>query len=167
MTFAYNHVAALQFLRTTHKAGPLVALAIALLGGMAAAEGARRLAGRRTALAGLAALAGALLVVLSVWPLARGRAVEGRPSSVPAAWQAAQRHVDARGGRAVVLPASCTRTTTGAAPSTRCCRRSPARRSRRGRRPVRRPAGDDLLWTTDALVQQRRALPGQVPSLLD
>ena len=34
--FTYNHVAAVQFLRTTYKAGPLVALGIACLAGLAA-----------------------------------------------------------------------------------------------------------------------------------
>jgi arabinofuranan 3-O-arabinosyltransferase len=84
VTFAYNHVAALQFLRTTHKAGPLVALAIALLGGMAAGDAASRVgawrARRDDALRRLApvaaVLAGAALVLLSVRPLVRGRAVQ-------------------------------------------------------------------------------------------
>ncbi len=36
-TFAYNHFSPVQFLRTTYKAGPLVALGLACLGGGAAA----------------------------------------------------------------------------------------------------------------------------------
>src|SRR6185503_15382948 len=106
VTFAYNHVAALQFLRTTHKAGPLVALAIALLGGMAAAEAARRLAAWRARAPAVAVLAGVALVALSVWPLVRGRAVEDSLTfkRVPAAWEQAARYVDAKGGRAIVMP---------------------------------------------------------------
>src|SRR4051794_22476229 len=41
-TFTYNHVQAVQFLRTTYKAGPLLALAIACLGGVAFGELWRR-----------------------------------------------------------------------------------------------------------------------------
>src|SRR6185436_20771573 len=37
MNFTYNHVTAVQFLRTTYKAGPLLALGVACLGGVAAA----------------------------------------------------------------------------------------------------------------------------------
>jgi hypothetical protein len=44
-TFTYNHVTAVQFLRTTYKAGPLLALAIACLGGVAFGELWRRAAG--------------------------------------------------------------------------------------------------------------------------
>ena len=49
LTFTYNHVAAVQFLRTTYKAGPLVALALACLAGAAAAELWRRLGALRAA----------------------------------------------------------------------------------------------------------------------
>jgi arabinofuranan 3-O-arabinosyltransferase len=165
VTFAYNHVAALQFLRTTHKAGPLVALAIALLGGMAAAEIARR---RRAIL-----VLGAALVVLSVWPLARGHAVEGSLTfdRVPAAWKAAQRHVDARGGRALVLPGQLYANYTWGGtvdPLLPAIARTPV--AARFAVPYADLRATELLWTTDALVQQRRAVPGdpgQLSTLLD
>ena len=167
VTFAYNHVAALQFLRTTHKAGPLVALAIALLGGMAAGELARRLAGRRLA---LSALAGAVLVALSVWPLVRGRAVEDSLTfkRVPAAWEAAARHVDAAGGRAIVMPGQLYANYDWGGtvdPLLPAIAKTPV--ATRFAVPYADLRATDLLWTTDALVQQRRALPGQVHALED
>jgi hypothetical protein len=161
VTFAYNHVAALQFLRTTHKAGPLVALAIALLGGMAAAELARR---RRALL-----VVGAGLVVLSVWPLARGRAVEDSLTfkRVPAAWEQAAKQVDANGGRAVVMPGQLYANYDWGGtvdPILPAIAKTPV--ATRFAVPYADLRATDLLWTTDALVQQRRALPGQLPSLL-
>ena len=48
VTAAYNHVEPIQFLRTTYKAGPLVALALACLAGVAAAELWRRLPRRNS-----------------------------------------------------------------------------------------------------------------------
>ncbi len=162
VTFAYNHVAALQFLRTTHKAGPLVALAIALLGGMAAAEVARR---RRALL-----VLGAALVVLSVWPLVRGRAVEDSLTfkRVPAAWEQAARYVDAQGGRAIVMPGQLYANYDWGGtvdPILPAIARTPV--ATRFAVPYADLRATDLLWTTDALVQQRRALPGQLPALLD
>src|SRR5690349_18678546 len=165
VTFAYNHVAALQFLRTTHKAGPLVALAIALLGGMAAAELARR---RRALL-----VVAAGLIVLSVWPLARGRAVEDSLTfkRVPAAWNVAARHVDARGGRAVVLPGQLYANYDWGGtvdPILPAIAKTPV--AARFAVPYADLRATELLWTTDALVQQRRAVesyPGQVSTLLD
>jgi hypothetical protein len=162
VTFAYNHVAALQFLRTTHKAGPLVALAIALLGGMAVAEVARRWR--------FAPIAGAVLVALSVWPLVRGRAVEDSLTfkRVPAAWEQAARHVDAAGGRAIVLPGQLYANYDWGGtvdPLLPAIAKTPV--ATRFAVPYADLRGTDLLWTTDALVQQHRALPGQVPRLLD
>ena len=42
VTFVYNTFSPVQFLRTTHKAGPLVALALACLAGVGAAALVRR-----------------------------------------------------------------------------------------------------------------------------
>ncbi len=162
VTFTYNHVTAVQFLRTTHKAGPLVALAIALLGGMAVAGLARR---RR-----IVVLAVGVLVALSVWPLVRGRGVEDSLTfrRVPAAWQAAAHQVDAAGGRAVVLPGQLYAnydwggTVDALLPA---IARTPV--ATRFAVPYADLRATDLLWTTDALVQQRRALPGQLGPLLD
>ncbi len=155
--FAYNHFAALQFLRTTHKAGPLVALGIAGLAGLAP----RRL--------GLLAVA---LTLVAAWPLVTGRAIDRQVTwqRIPPAWRAAARHVDAAAGdgRAVVLPGQLYAyydwggTIDPVLPTL-------ATKPVAVRSAV--PYGDlratDLLWTVDALVQQRRALPGQLGPLLD
>ena len=167
MNFTYNHVSPVQFLRTTYKAGPLLALGLACLAGAAW----RGCPGRRR------------------WPRprrgrgARGGRVPGRchrPRDRPAA--DLRRGARRRGGRPPATwtaasgttgapsscRASCTATTTGAARSTRSCPRSPS-----GPSPSATPCpyadlrAVDLLWTTDALVQQRRALPGQLDPLLD
>ena len=96
--FTYNHFLPVQFLRTTYKAGPLVVIGIAVLGGLAA----QRVRSR-------ALMAGALVIPLVAgWPLIRGRGVDDQLlwQDIPAAWTQAARHVDdtAGDGRAVVLP---------------------------------------------------------------
>ena len=89
MNFTYNHVSPVQFLRTTYKAGPLLALGLACLAGAAVAK----LPGRR-ALAGTVVVAA--LAAVACWPLTTGRALDPRLTfeRVPAAWEAAARHVD-------------------------------------------------------------------------
>ena len=97
--FTYNHVARVQFLRTTYKAGPLVVLGLACSPGWA-----RRGVPRRRWL-----VAALVLPLVASWPLVRGRGGR-RPAAVGAhpgglAVDAAD-HVDATAGdgRAVVLP---------------------------------------------------------------
>src|SRR4051812_48173919 len=168
-TFTYNHVQAVQFLRTTYKAGPLLALGLACLGGVAFAELWRRwLAGRARVLAGIAAAA---LLIFASLPLFQGRAVELTWKRIPAAWTAAARGLDRdlpRGSRTLVLPGEPFAfyrwggTVDPILPSLT-------------ERPVairNVPPYDDLhavdfLWTTDNLVHQQRLLPGELPSLLD
>jgi hypothetical protein len=77
-TFTYNRVEAVQFLRTTYKAGPLLALAVACLGGAAAAELWRRLGTRLVPRVAAAAAAAALLAVIEGQPVPsfRGAAPE-------------------------------------------------------------------------------------------
>src|SRR4051794_6277207 len=133
-TFTYNHVSAVQFLRTTYKAGPLLALGIACLGGVAFAElwtraataggaavraaaargaaASRGAASRGAAAAAVrrrvaAALGLAVLLVFAALPLFQGRAVELTWKRIPAAGRAAASGLDRdlpRGSRAVVLP---------------------------------------------------------------
>ena len=131
MNFTYNHVAPLQFLRTTYKAGPLLALALAGLGGLAAARAAPWLRARGRALPVVALTGLAALAAVACWPLVRGQALDSRLTwdRVPPAWTAAADHVDATVGRTggrSCCPASSTRTTTGAGRSTRSCPRSPS-----------------------------------------
>lgn len=171
LTFAYEHVALVQFLRTTYKAGPLVALGLAVLGGVAAGLLWRRL-GRAPAW-GRPALAVAVagLLVLASWPLWRGRAVDSQLTfHVPAAWRDAGRDLDVHLGddaRAMVLPGQLFA-------SYRWGGTYDAILPALTRKPVAVraivPYADlrsvDLQWTTDALVSQLRALPGQLAPLL-
>ena len=147
-----------------YKAGPLVALGMALLGGLAAAQ----------ALGGgvrCSSLGAALVVALA------GRSSRGRALDDQLTWERVPRPGSRRRGTSTrrsataapwCCPGSSTRTTTGAGRSTRSCPRSPRRPS-----PTRNAVryadlrATDLLWTIDALVQQRRALPGQLAPLLD
>ena len=187
VTFAYNHAAPLQFLRTSYKAGPLVALSIACLGGAAAgrlagaAEVVARVAGAwRLAGAGVPAVAvrwaaGAGLVVLlavACWPFATGRAIDAQLTwdRIPPAWKAAAAHVDgtARDGRAVVLPGQLYAFYDWGGTIDPIL---PALADRpvavRNAVPYADLRAVDLLWATDALVEQRRAVPGQLGPLLD
>ena len=156
--FTYNHVVPLQFLRTTYKAGPLVVVGIAVLAGLFAARLPRR------------ALVALLLLPLAAWPVVRGRAVDHQLlwEQIPAAWTDAAGRVDARGGRAVVLPGQLYAyygwggTIDPILPS--LAGTPVATRNAVGYADLR---ATDLLWTVDALVQQRRALPGQLDPLLE
>jgi hypothetical protein len=169
-TFTYNHVQAVQFLRTTYKAGPLLALGLACLGGVAFAELWRRFLAVRVRQVALAAAAAALLVFAAL-PLFQGRAVELTWKRIPAAWTAAARGLDRdlpRGSRALVLPGQPFAFYRWGGTV------DPILPSLTGRPVAIRnvpPYDDlhavDLLWTTDNLVHQQRLLPGELPSLLD
>ncbi|MGH2857452.1 MAG: alpha-(1-_3)-arabinofuranosyltransferase domain-containing protein, partial [Solirubrobacteraceae bacterium] len=170
-TFIYNHLSAIQFLRTTYKAGPLAALAIALLAGTGMGALWERLGARagvrRT---GALAVSGAL-VVLAALPLFEGRALELTWRSVPAAWTQAgaylDRHLPAN-SRAIVLPgqefafydwgATIDPILTATTGRPVAIRNEP---------PYDDLHAVDLLWTVDDLVQQQRLLPGQLRPLLD
>lgn len=176
LNFTYNHVGATHFLRTTYKAGPLVALGLAGLGGLGAAELWRWTAARRprrpvvTAIA--LAAAGAFLLAAAAWPLARGRALDDQLlwKRVPSAWTDAGHGLDRdlpRETRAVVLPGELFSfyrwggTIDSILPTLT-------------RRPVAVryivPFADlhaiDAFWTVDGLVGQDRLVPGQLPPLL-
>jgi arabinofuranan 3-O-arabinosyltransferase len=179
-TFAYNHVQAVQFLRTTYKAGPLLALAIACLGGAGAAElwgraGAvrARLGSVRRVVASPAALGlvFAALVVLASLPLFEGRAVELTWKRIPAAWTAAAHDLDRslqRGTRALVLPGqpfAFYRWGGTVDPILPSLTNRPV--AIRNVPPYDDLHAVDLLWTTDNLVQQQRLVPDELPALLD
>src|SRR3954453_12827430 len=92
LTFTYNHVGVVQFLRTTYKAAPLVALGLACLGGAGAAVASAWLHERRSTLGiGLryaAPVLAALLLAAAAWPLVSGRAPERQLAfDVPSAWK--------------------------------------------------------------------------------
>jgi arabinofuranan 3-O-arabinosyltransferase len=174
LTYAYNHFPSLRVLRTTYKAGPLVALGVACLAGVAAGEAWRRLQGaRRPELARVAAAAAGLtLIALAGWPLVTGRAQDPQISwrEIPRAWTAAMRDLDRElpaSSRALVLPGELFDfhiwggTVDSLAPA--LSRRPVAERSFTPYADLR---ATDLHWTVDALIQQRRLLPGQLPPLL-
>jgi arabinofuranan 3-O-arabinosyltransferase len=173
LTFTYNHVQALQFLRTTYKAGPLVALGLACLGGAAFAEAWARLAARPSWFPRAAVTAGlAALVALAAWPLASGRAPERQlalPHGVPAAWTAEGKLLDRRGSdsRAMTVPGQLFSfyrwggtidhvlpAVTGHPVATRYLV------------PFADLRSVDLQWAVDGLVSQETALPGQLEPLL-
>lgn len=171
VTGTYNHLPSVRFLRTTYKAGPLVALGLAGLGGLAAAALAERLRGRTWG-QGLALAAGVTLLALSAWPLVRGRAIDDQVvwKRIPAAWTDAARELDRTlpdDERALVLPGQLYSfydwggTVDPILPA--LSKRPVAVRTAV---PYGDPHGTDLLWTTDALVEQERLVPGQLRPLL-
>jgi arabinofuranan 3-O-arabinosyltransferase len=177
LTFGYYHFNPTQFLRTPYKAAPLLALAIAGLGGAAAAELWRRAPrvswppARRLARPALA-LAGAGLIALSAWPMVRGRAIDRHVvwKRIPAAWTHAAHDLDRTlppSTRAIVLPGalfSFYRWGGTIDPILPALSRRPV--AVRQIVPYDDLHATDLLWTVDALVQQQRAYPGQLKPLL-
>lgn len=168
VTFIYNHITAVQFLRTTYKAGPLLALALALLAGVGFRALWRRVPTRARPVALLVA---AGLVALSAWPLFEGRGLELTFSRVPAAWTNAGQTLNTQlpaNSRAIVLPGQAYAfydwggtvdpilTATTSRPI--AIRNVP---------PYDDLHAVDLLWTVDDLVQQQRLLPGQLGPLLN
>ena len=166
--FLYDHLTALQFLRTTYKAGPLLALAIAALAGAAAGATWPRLGPLARAGATLAT-AGAL--VASALPFFEGRAIELTWSSVPAGWRQAGSDLNRQlppNSRAVVLPGQAYGYYNWGGsvdPILPSLTTRPV--AVRNVPPFDDLHAVDLLWTTDDLVQQRRLLSGELRPLLD
>jgi arabinofuranan 3-O-arabinosyltransferase len=173
VTFTYNHVEAIQFLRTTYKAGPLIALGLAALLGIGAARVAQwaqaRWGGRPAAAAVVGAVTALLLV--AAWPLTRGHGVELTNHGIPAAWRDAARGLDRElpaDRRAVVLPGQLFAfyrwggTVDPILPAL-----TERRVTLRSIVPYADLHSTDLLWTLDRLVQQRRLAPGELGPLLD
>ncbi len=169
--FTYNHVAAVQFLRTTYKAAPMVALGLACLGGVAASQACERLATVPRRRAGLA-FAGMALVALAAWPLVSGQALERKLSwkRIPAAWQQAGSDLDRTlpaNTRAVVLPGqlfSFYRWGGTVDPILPALTGKPV--AVRSIVPYADLRAIDMLWTADTLLEQQRVLPGQLRPLL-
>jgi len=169
LTFTYNHAQALQFLRTTYKAGPLVALGLAVLGGGALSAALARIPElrRRVALAG----AGAALVAVAAWPLVTGRAVERQLEfTVPGAWHQVAadlgHHPDS--SRALVEPGQLFAfqrwggTIDNVLPAL-----TDHLVATRYIVPFSDLRSADLEWAVDDLIGQERATPGQLRPLLD
>jgi hypothetical protein len=170
-TFTYNHVQAVQFLRTAYKAGPLVALGLAGLGGLTFAAAWARL--RRVPARAALAVAAVALVTLTVWPFARGVGVDRQLGfqGVPAAWTQAARGLDRTlpaGDRAMVLPGQLFGYYDWGGtydPILPALTDKPV--AVRFIVPFADLRSFDLQWTVDGLVSQQRALPGQLRPLLD
>lgn len=174
LTFTYNHVAAVRFLRASYKAAPLLAVALACLAGAAAAEGWRRL-GATTHPARVragACIVGAAVLALAAWPLVTGRAQDRQVSfkQVPSAWRLAASELDRQlptNSRAMVLPGdlfSFYRWGGTVDPILPALSRRPV--AERSEVPYADLRATDLLWTIDGLVHQQRLLPGQLAPLL-
>ncbi|UGS37414.1 hypothetical protein DSM104329_03830 [Capillimicrobium parvum] len=175
MNFAYNRLVSLQTLRTTYKAGPLPALGLAVLGGMAAHLAWRWVATRGWQGWARPALVAGIAIVLafSAWPLVRGRAVEDQITwkAIPSAWQDVARDLDGGLGddrRAMVLPGQLFSYYTWGGtidPILPTLSRRPV--AVRQVVPFADLRSVDLQWSTDALISQRRGVPGQLRRLLD
>jgi arabinofuranan 3-O-arabinosyltransferase len=182
LSFSYYHVTIVQALRTTYKAGPLVAVGLACLGGMGAAALAEGLAHRRAATPrpgwraaswGAAAL-GAALLIANAWPLAQGRGLDAAlalPHGVPAAWRDVGGDLDRTlpaEDRAMVLPGQLFGFYSWGGTVDPILPQLTSRPvTERGITPYADLRADDLQWGVDALVSQQRAVPGQLAPLLN
>ncbi|MGO9819022.1 MAG: alpha-(1-_3)-arabinofuranosyltransferase family protein [Solirubrobacteraceae bacterium] len=173
LTFTYNHVSVVQFLRASYKAAPLLAVALACLAGAAAPHA---LAALRSAGGGALAVAGAALfgavLCLAAWPLVTGRAQDKQVSykQVPAAWSQAAADLDhdlPANFRAMVLPGDLFSFYDWGGtvdPILPALTSKPV--AERAEVPYADLRATDLMWTIDSLVHQQRLLPGQLAPLL-
>ena len=177
LTDLYYHASPVQFLRTTYKAGPLLAISIAWLGGTALGQALTVARTRRPRVLGMRLVpwAPATLLVLPVlWaaPLFAGHAID-RPaafSGIPGAWRQAMStaaRTTPADRRLMVLPGELFGwyrwggTWTSIAPALT-------------RRPVlireitrfAEARASQLQDTVDDQIGQGRLLPGELPSLL-
>jgi hypothetical protein len=169
MEWVYRNVPLVRFMRTTQKAAPLVAVGVAgLLAllvqvALARASGARRL---------LVPVGIGALVLLGALPLVRGTAVERQITwkEIPAAWTQAGHDLDHSlppNSRAMVLPGQIFANYTWGGTTDAILPRLTERPvAVRYETPYSDPRANDLLWTVDRLVQQRRLVPGQLKPLL-
>jgi len=170
-TGAYYHVQAIEFLRTTYKAGALVALGLAVLGGSAFDAAWQRVGAqvpwRRVALAGVTAG----VVALAAWPLVSGRALERQLAfDLPPAWRSVAADLDRRptSSRAMELPGQLFAYATWGGtidPILPALTDHPV--TTRWIVPFSDRRATELQWTVDGLITQERLKPGQLPSLLD
>ncbi len=164
LTFAYNHVAPVQVLRTTYKAGPLLALALAVLGGLGFAWLWER--ERARPLVALGALA---LAAVAAWPLSSGRAPERQLAfDLPARWQAAADGLRGGNSRALVMPGQLFAAYDWGEtidPILPALADHPV--ATRSIVPYADLRSVEVQWAVDDLVSQERAVPGQLRPLLD
>ena len=170
-TGAYYRVQSIEFLRTTYKAGALVALGLAALGGAAFGAAWQRVGAqvpwRRMALAGVAAG----IVALAAWPLVSGRALERQLAfDLPPAWRAVAADLDRRpdASRAMELPGQLFAYAKWGGtidPILPALTDHPV--TTRWIVPFSDRRATELQWTVDGLITQARLKPGQLSPLLD
>jgi len=170
-TGAYYHVQSIEFLRTTYKAGALVALGLAALGGAAFAAAWQRL-GDRVAWRRVALTAGAAgAVALAAWPLVTGRALERQLAfDLPPAWRSVAADLDRRpaASRAMELPGQLFAYAKWGGtidPVLPALTDHPV--TTRWIVPFSDRRATELQWTVDGLITQERLKPGQLAPLLD
>jgi hypothetical protein len=165
VTGAYYRVESLQPLRTTYKAGALVALGLAVMGG--AAVGLAWSRWPRLVVGG--ATAG--VAVLAAWPLVTGRALERQlVFDVPAAWHAAADDLSARpdSSRALILPGQLFASYRwGGTVDAVLPPLTDHPVTTRWIVPFADLRSTDLQFTVDGLVNQEKLRPGQLAPLLD
>jgi len=177
MTWVYHHVFVLRFMRTTYKAGPLVALGLASLLGLAAAQVLTKLKTLRRPRARTVAplvAGGALtaLIALAAWPLIQGKAIDNQSAwkRIPEAWTNAGRGLDKTlqpNTRALVLPGQIfAYYNWGGTVDAILPRLTDRPVAVRYQTPYSDLHAVDMLMTVDDLVQQRRLVPGELPALL-
>lgn len=177
MLWVYDRVFVLRFARTTNKAAPLVAVGLAGLLGLAAAQLQGWLAKARNARIRGPALAGAgiallALLVLASLPLIRGDAIDTQLEykHIPSAWTEAGKGLDKTlpaNTRALVLPGQIfAYYNWGGTLDAILPRLTSKPVAVRYETPYSDLHAVDLLTTVDDLVQQRRLVPGQLRPLL-
>jgi arabinofuranan 3-O-arabinosyltransferase len=170
-TGAYYNVQSIEFLRTTYKAGALVALGLAALGGAAFEAAWQRIGARvpwrRVALAGV----GVGAVALAAWPLVSGRALERQLAfDLPPAWRSVAADLDRRpaSSRAMEVPGQLFAYAKWGGtidPVLPALTDHPV--TTRWVVPFSDRRATELQWTVDGLITQERLKPGQLPPLLD
>lgn len=171
----YYQVPSFQFLRTTYKAAPMVALSIACLGGAIAAAALRAARARISAPPRVvtAAVTGVLAMILILWaePMFTGQAIEDRLAyTLPSYWPRAVKTADAStppDRRVMVLPGQGAASYRwGETADSVALALSP--RSYLWRSAVRYapPASSQLQVAVDDQIQQSRLVPGQLHALM-
>jgi hypothetical protein len=170
-TGAYYQVQSIEFLRTTYKAGALVALGLAALGGAAFNAAWQRVGARvpwrRMAPAGVTAG----IIALAAWPLVSGRALERQLAfDLPPAWRSVAADLDRRpdSSRAMELPGQLFAYAKWGGtidPILPALTDHPV--TTRWIVPFSDRRATELQWTVDGLITQARLKPGQLPPLLD
>ena len=176
LTAIYYNVTSLQFLRTTYKAAPMLALALACLAGATAGRLAAEVRRRRphaspTANAAIVVVPMAVVFVFFVLPVFTGKVIDPRLTyKVPGYWKEAIRTADATtppDRRVLVAPgqlyASYIWGTTTDAIVLGLSKRPYLARSAVRYAP---PAASQLQARVDETLQQGRLVPGQLTPLL-